>query len=68
MDALKAIAEKHKLILIEDAAQAWGARYLWQGNPLSPAASAASAMSLPNPFPLPVINQTLDMKILRSPS
>ena len=34
---------------------------------LSPAASAASAMSRPNPFPLPVINQTLDMKILRSP-
>src|SRR6202040_3151023 len=31
---------------------------------LFPAASAASAMSLPNPFPLPVINQTLDMKIL----
>jgi dTDP-4-amino-4,6-dideoxygalactose transaminase len=27
MDALKAIADKHKLILIEDAAQAWGARY-----------------------------------------
>jgi hypothetical protein len=25
-------------------------------------------MSLPNPFPLPVINQTLDMKILYSPS
>jgi hypothetical protein len=29
---------------------------------LSPAASAASAMSLPNPFPLPVINQTFDMQ------
>jgi hypothetical protein len=24
--------------------------------------------ALPNPFPLPAINQTLDMKILRSPS
>jgi hypothetical protein len=35
---------------------------------LSPAANAASAMSRPNPFPLPVMNQTLDMKILRSPS
>ena len=32
MDALKAIADKHKLILIEDAAQAWGARY--RGNPI----------------------------------
>src|SRR6266404_1088823 len=29
---------------------------------LSPAASAASAMSRPNPFPLPVINQTFDMR------
>jgi dTDP-4-amino-4,6-dideoxygalactose transaminase len=26
MDALKALAERHKLILIEDCAQAWGAR------------------------------------------
>jgi hypothetical protein len=34
----------------------------------APADRAASAMSLPNPFPLPVINQTLDMNILRSPS
>jgi dTDP-4-amino-4,6-dideoxygalactose transaminase len=32
MDALKAIADKHKLILIEDSAQAWGARY--RGNPI----------------------------------
>jgi dTDP-4-amino-4,6-dideoxygalactose transaminase len=32
MDALKAIADKHKLILIEDAAQAWGARY--RGQPI----------------------------------
>jgi len=27
MDELKSIAEKHKLVLIEDCAQAWGARY-----------------------------------------
>jgi len=27
MDELKVIADKHKLILIEDCAQAWGARY-----------------------------------------
>jgi dTDP-4-amino-4,6-dideoxygalactose transaminase len=32
MDALKAIADKHKLILIEDSAQAWGARD--RGNPI----------------------------------
>jgi len=32
MDALKAIADKHKLILIEDAAQAWGVRY--RGQPI----------------------------------
>src|SRR6266852_8642234 len=36
---------------------------------LSPAASAASAMFRPKPFPLPVINQTLAIaNILRSPS
>jgi len=27
MDALKAVADKHNLVLIEDCAQAWGARY-----------------------------------------
>jgi dTDP-4-amino-4,6-dideoxygalactose transaminase len=27
MDELRAIADKHKLVLIEDCAQAWGARY-----------------------------------------
>ncbi|MCI0462829.1 MAG: DegT/DnrJ/EryC1/StrS family aminotransferase [Gemmataceae bacterium] len=27
LDALKALADKHRLILIEDCAQAWGARY-----------------------------------------
>ena len=32
MDALKAIADQHKLILIEDCAQAWGARY--RGKPI----------------------------------
>jgi perosamine synthetase len=32
MRALKALAEKHKLVLIEDAAQAWGARY--RGEPV----------------------------------
>jgi dTDP-4-amino-4,6-dideoxygalactose transaminase len=32
MDSLKAIADKHKLILIEDAAQAWGAQY--RGKPI----------------------------------
>jgi dTDP-4-amino-4,6-dideoxygalactose transaminase len=32
MDALKAIADKHKLILIEDACQAWGAKY--RGKPI----------------------------------
>ena len=30
MDELKAIADKHKLILIEDCAQAWGAKYRGQ--------------------------------------
>jgi dTDP-4-amino-4,6-dideoxygalactose transaminase len=32
MDALKALAEKHNLVLIEDCAQAWGARY--RGRPI----------------------------------
>jgi dTDP-4-amino-4,6-dideoxygalactose transaminase len=32
LDALKAIADRHKLILIEDCAQAWGARY--RGRPI----------------------------------
>jgi dTDP-4-amino-4,6-dideoxygalactose transaminase len=27
LDALKALADKHRLVLIEDSAQAWGARY-----------------------------------------
>ncbi|MHB0957881.1 MAG: DegT/DnrJ/EryC1/StrS family aminotransferase [Pirellulaceae bacterium] len=32
LDALKAVADRHKLILIEDCAQAWGARY--RGKPI----------------------------------
>ncbi|MCX7825949.1 MAG: DegT/DnrJ/EryC1/StrS family aminotransferase, partial [Verrucomicrobiae bacterium] len=32
MNALKAIADKHKLVLIEDACQAWGAKY--RGQPI----------------------------------
>jgi dTDP-4-amino-4,6-dideoxygalactose transaminase len=32
MDALKALADKHGLVLIEDCAQAWGARY--RGQPI----------------------------------
>ena len=32
LDALKALADRHKLILIEDCAQAWGARY--RGRPI----------------------------------
>jgi perosamine synthetase len=32
MSALKALAEKHQLVLIEDCAQAWGAKY--RGQPL----------------------------------
>ncbi len=32
MDALKALADRHKLILIEDCAQAWGAHY--RGKPV----------------------------------
>jgi len=32
LDALKALADQHKLILIEDCAQAWGARY--RGRPI----------------------------------
>jgi dTDP-4-amino-4,6-dideoxygalactose transaminase len=32
LDALKAVADRHKLILIEDCAQAWGARY--RGRPI----------------------------------
>jgi perosamine synthetase len=32
LDALKALANRHKLILIEDCAQAWGARY--RGRPI----------------------------------
>jgi perosamine synthetase len=32
MDALKALADRHKLVLIEDCAQAWGARY--RGRPI----------------------------------
>jgi dTDP-4-amino-4,6-dideoxygalactose transaminase len=32
MDALKALADKHSLVLIEDCAQAWGARY--RGQPI----------------------------------
>ncbi len=32
LNALKAIADRHKLILIEDCAQAWGARY--KGRPI----------------------------------
>ena len=27
MDELKSIADRHKLVLIEDCAQAWGAKY-----------------------------------------
>jgi dTDP-4-amino-4,6-dideoxygalactose transaminase len=32
LDALKALADRHKLVLIEDCAQAWGARY--RGRPI----------------------------------
>jgi dTDP-4-amino-4,6-dideoxygalactose transaminase len=32
LDALKALADRHKLVLIEDCAQAWGARY--HGRPI----------------------------------
>lgn len=32
LDALRALADKHKLILIEDCAQAWGAKY--RGRPI----------------------------------
>jgi perosamine synthetase len=32
LDALKALADRHKLVLIEDCAQAWGARY--RGKPI----------------------------------
>ncbi|MCR4413705.1 MAG: DegT/DnrJ/EryC1/StrS family aminotransferase [Thermoguttaceae bacterium] len=32
LDALKALADRHKLILIEDCAQAWGAKY--RGRPI----------------------------------
>lgn len=32
MEALKKLADKHKLVLIEDAAQAWGAKY--RGQPI----------------------------------
>lgn len=32
MDSLKALAERHNLVLIEDCAQAWGARY--RGKPI----------------------------------
>jgi len=32
LDALKALAQKHKLVLIEDCAQAWGAKY--RGRPI----------------------------------
>jgi dTDP-4-amino-4,6-dideoxygalactose transaminase len=32
MDALKALADRHNLVLIEDCAQAWGARY--RGRPI----------------------------------
>ncbi len=32
MDALRALADRHKLLLIEDCAQAWGARY--RGRPI----------------------------------
>lgn len=32
LDALKALAERHKLVLIEDCAQAWGAKY--RGRPI----------------------------------
>jgi len=32
LDALKAIADKHKLVLIEDCCQAWGAKY--RGRPI----------------------------------
>jgi len=32
MDALKALADRHKLVLIEDCAQAWGAKY--RGRPI----------------------------------
>ena len=39
MDALKAIADKHKLVLIEDCAQAWGARY--RGRPIGTAGHIA---------------------------
>jgi dTDP-4-amino-4,6-dideoxygalactose transaminase len=32
LDALKVVADRHKLVLIEDCAQAWGARY--RGHPI----------------------------------
>ena len=39
MDALKALAGKHRLVLIEDCAQAWGARY--RGKPVGTAGQLA---------------------------
>lgn len=39
LDALRAIADRHKLILIEDCAQAWGARY--GGRPIGTVGDAA---------------------------
>ncbi len=39
MDALKAIADRHKLVLIEDCAQAWGARH--RGRPVGTAGHIA---------------------------
>ena len=39
MDSLRAISDRHKLILIEDCAQAWGARY--GGRPIGTVGDAA---------------------------
>jgi dTDP-4-amino-4,6-dideoxygalactose transaminase len=39
MDALKSVADKHGLVLIEDCAQAWGARY--RGRPVGTAGHIA---------------------------
>src|SRR5258705_2473525 len=39
LDALKSLAERHKLVLIEDAAQAWGSKY--RGKPIGTIGSFA---------------------------
>lgn len=39
LDALKALAQRHRLVLIEDCAQAWGARY--RGRPIGTVGDAA---------------------------